>query len=98
MGRKGNSQFRFERVKVRNSRDSQSQAEYWNGGDGFATERNDHDGEFIDCVAENCTDGGFDIKSDGTRLIRPVARGSKRNIRLWDTQEVVDVLSYLTTR
>jgi hypothetical protein len=94
-GDKGNSNVTFERVKVRNARDSQSQDSYWNGGDGFATERNDHDVTFIDCEAENCTDGGFDLKADNTRLIRPVARHNKRNYRFWDsTQEAEDLLSF----
>ena len=50
-GDKGNSQFASSGQGPRLP-GLTSQAEYSNGGDGFATERNDHDGEFIDCVAK----------------------------------------------
>jgi hypothetical protein len=70
----------LRRVTMRRSTDTLR--EYWNG-DGFATEEETYDLTFIDCVAEDCTDGGFDLKTRGARLIGCVAERNKRNFRLW---------------
>lgn len=55
---------------------------YFNG-DGFATEADVHDITFIDTVAKGSTDGGYDLKSDNTTLIRAIADDNNRNFRFW---------------
>ena len=73
---------RLERVTMRNSHDSRGPGEYWNG-DGFVTERGTHHISFRDTLATGSTDGGYDLKSTATTLVRARARGNKRNIRIW---------------
>lgn len=55
---------------------------YWNG-DGFSDERGNSAIRYLSCVATDCTDGGFDLKSANMYLQNCVARGNKRNYRLW---------------
>ena len=55
---------------------------YWNG-DGFATEGGTHHITFIDTVARGNTDGGYDLKSDYTTMIRALAEDNGRNFRFW---------------
>lgn len=62
---------------------------YWNG-DGFATEGNTHHITFIDTVARGSTDGGYDLKSDYTTLIRTVADDNARNYRFWGHGNVME--------
>jgi hypothetical protein len=57
---------------------------YWNG-DGFSDERGNRQIRYLDCRATGCTDGGFDLKSTDVVLINCVARGNKRNFRLWSS-------------
>lgn len=69
-------------VTMRNSRDSGGPRDYWNG-DGFVAERGTHDLLFTDTVADGNTDGGYDLKSTDTTLVRASATGNKRNFRFW---------------
>lgn len=55
---------------------------YWNA-DGFSTERENHAIRFEDTFAAGNTDGGYDLKSSDTTLLRAVAADNKRNFRLW---------------
>ncbi|MCY0994202.1 hypothetical protein OV203_44140 [Nannocystis sp. ILAH1] len=55
---------------------------YWNA-DGFSTERDNHAIRFEDTYAAGNTDGGYDLKSSDTTLLRAVAVDNKRNFRLW---------------
>lgn len=55
---------------------------YWNG-DGFTDERGNRAIRYLDCVATDCSDGGFDLKSTDVLLAGCTARGNKRNYRLW---------------
>lgn len=55
---------------------------YWNG-DGFSDERGNSAIRYLSCVATSCTDGGFDLKSANMYLQNCLARGNKRNYRLW---------------
>ncbi|WP_143141131.1 hypothetical protein [Nannocystis exedens] len=55
---------------------------YWNA-DGFSTERDNHAIRFEDTFAAGNTDGGYDLKSTDTTLVRAVAVDNKRNFRLW---------------
>lgn len=57
---------------------------YWNG-DGFSDERGNWAIRYLSCLATNCTDGGFDLKSAGMYLEGCIARGNKRNFRLWSS-------------
>jgi hypothetical protein len=75
----------FRRVTMRNAHDSLH--EYWNG-DGFATERGNYNIRFEDTLATGNTDGGYDLKSTQTTLVRARAEDNKRNFRLWGTADV----------
>ncbi|WP_129792155.1 hypothetical protein [Sphingosinicella sp. CPCC 101087] len=66
---------------------SRPSSSYWNG-DGFTDERGNSAIRYIECAASNCTDGGFDLKSSGVMLHDCVARGNKRNFRLWASGEL----------
>lgn len=57
---------------------------YWNG-DGFSDERGNRAIRYLSCSATDCTDGGFDLKSADMYLETCVARGNKRNFRLWSS-------------
>lgn len=61
-----------------------SSGSYWNG-DGFSDERGNRAIRYLSCVATDCTDGGFDLKSAGMYLQNCLARGNKRNYRLWSS-------------
>ena len=62
---------------------------YWNG-DGFATEAGVYDIAFINTLAYNATDAGYDLKSSSTTLINAVAEGNTRNFRLWADDTVLE--------
>ncbi len=80
----------LRRVTMRNSHDSTKGPEgYWNG-DGFATEGSVYNVTFVDTSATGSTDGGYDIKSQNTRMIRPHAADNKRNFRFWADDTVVE--------
>lgn len=55
---------------------------YWNA-DGFSSERDNHAMLFEDTFAAGNTDGGYDLKSSDTKLLRAVAVDNKRNFRIW---------------
>lgn len=61
---------------------------YWNG-DGFASEYGTHHITFIDTVSKGNTDGGYDLKSDYTTLIRATAEDNSRNFRFWGTHNTM---------
>lgn len=56
---------------------------YWNG-DGFVAERGVSNLAFIDCMAFDCTDGGWDLKADNVTFKGCVAFRNKRNFRIWN--------------
>jgi serralysin len=62
---------------------------YWNG-DGFATEKHVYDVAFINTLAYNATDAGYDLKSSSTTLVNAVAEGNTRNFRLWADDTVME--------
>lgn len=66
---------------------------YWNG-DGFSDERGNRAIRYIDCRATDCSDGGFDVKSDGVLLDRCVAQANKRNYRLWNNGRLTNCESH----
>lgn len=81
----------LRKVVMENTHDTTSS--YWNG-DGFATERGVSNVRFEDTVARGNTDGGYDLKSSNTVLIRAVAEDNKRNFRIWaDDTIIVDSAS-----
>ncbi|MEJ2459971.1 MAG: hypothetical protein P8Y58_18305 [Novosphingobium sp.] len=61
---------------------TRSAGQYWNG-DGFSDEHGNHDIRYLSCVATECTDGGFDLKSANVYLDNCTSRSNKRNYRLW---------------
>lgn len=79
----------LNKVTVENVRSTGSSSDYLNG-DGFATERGVHDIHFIDTVARGNTDGGYDLKSEGTTLLRALSEDNGRNYRLWGSATLTD--------
>lgn len=65
----------------------------YRNGDGFATEENVYDVAFINTLAYNNTDAGYDLKSSKTTLINAVADGNTRNFRLWAKDTVLENVS-----
>lgn len=57
-------------------------AGYWNA-DGFCGERGVNSLLFVNCMAFDSTDGGWDFKAENMRLEGCVAVGNKRNFRFW---------------
>lgn len=55
---------------------------YWNA-DGFAAERATRNLTFIRCSAFNNTDGGWDLKTYGLKMVDCIGVGNKRNFRVW---------------
>jgi hypothetical protein len=80
----------LRRVTMMNSYDSTH--EYWNG-DGFTTERSVRNIRFEDTLASGSTDGGYDLKSSETTLLRARAEDNMRNFRIWGESTIVDCVS-----
>lgn len=68
----------------------QSTAGAYYNGDGFATERGAYDIRFIDTEARGNSDGGYDLKSNGTVLVRALSEENGRNYRLWGEATLID--------
>jgi Ca2+-binding RTX toxin-like protein len=68
----------------------QSTAGAYFNGDGFASERGVYDLRFIDTVARDNSDGGYDLKSSDTVLVRALSEENGRNYRLWGEATLVD--------
>lgn len=80
-------------VVMRNCHDSAAgPSGYWNG-DGFVTERGVTNVLLEDTVSTGHTDGGYDLKSTSTRLVRTYAADNKRNYRTWSSVSVADCVS-----
>ena len=61
-------------------------------GDGFASERGVYDVAFIDTVARGNSDGGYDLKSENTTLLRTLSEENGRNYRLWGSATLTDAV------
>ena len=68
----------------------QSSAGAYFNGDGFATERGVYDVRFVDTVARGNSDGGYDLKSSGTLIVRALSEENGRNYRLWGEATLID--------
>jgi len=68
----------------------QSTAGAYFNGDGFASERGVYDVRFIDTVARGNSDGGYDLKSSDTVLLRALSEENGRNYRLWGEATLID--------
>lgn len=80
----------LRRVTMMNNHDSTH--EYWNG-DGFTTEKNVRNIRFEDTLASGSTDGGYDLKSSETTLLRARAEDNMRNFRIWGESTIEDCVS-----
>ncbi len=69
-----------------------SNSSYFNG-DGVATESNVDDVTIEDTISSLNSDGGFDLKSTNTRIIRSLASENKRNYRFWNPAILSNVRS-----
>lgn len=65
---------------------------YFNG-DGIATESNVDNVLIQDTISSGNTDGGFDLKSTNTKLLRTLATHNKRNYRFWNPAIVTEAKS-----
>lgn len=65
-----------------NCLDIRPEEKYWNG-DGVASERGNYNIVIENHHSYGHSDGGYDLKSEATRLINCVAENNKRNYRIW---------------
>jgi len=79
-------------VTMNNAIQTKSDSEYWNA-DGFVTDWGTYNITYEDTSASGSTDGGYDLKSQNTTLIRAAAADNKRNFRIWRTANFIDVKS-----
>lgn len=78
----------YSRVEAHSFKEASRPADnYWNG-DGFSDERGNYGIRYLSCVATECTDGGFDLKSANVYLESCSASRNKRNYRLWNSGEL----------
>ncbi len=80
------------RVTMNNAVQRRDDSLYWNA-DGFVTDWGTYDITYEDTFASGNTDGGYDLKSKDTVLIRAAAANNKRNFRIWRTATMIDVAS-----
>lgn len=80
------------RVTMNNAVQRKDESQYWNA-DGFVTDWGTYDITYEDTFASGNTDGGYDLKSKDTLLIRAGAADNKRNFRIWRTATMIDVVS-----
>lgn len=80
------------RVTMKNATQKGGKNDYWNA-DGFVTEENTYNITYEDTFASGNTDGGYDLKSNNTVLIRAKAADNKRNFRIWGDATMYDVAS-----
>lgn len=79
----------YERcVSINNLHDGDPK-QYANG-DGFVAESTAYGVRYVDCLAANNNDGGWDDKSKAAVLERCIAVGNKRNIRIWNVNGSTD--------
>ncbi len=69
---------------LKNHRQKKSSNSSYFNGDGVATESNVDDVIIEDTISSLNSDGGFDLKSTNTRVIRSLASENKRNYRFWN--------------
>ena len=80
------------RVTMNNATQRKGRNDYWNG-DGFVTDWGTYNITYEDTFAAGSTDGGYDLKSRDTLLIRAGAADNKRNFRIWRNATMFDVVS-----
>ena len=79
-------------VTMKNATQRGSSSDYWNG-DGFVTDWGTYNITYEDTFASGNTDGGYDLKSSNTTLIRARAADNKRNFRIWRDATLIDIKS-----
>lgn len=68
----------------------QSTAGAYFNGDGFGTERGVYDVRFVDTAARGNSDGGYDLKSSSTVIVRALSEENGRNYRFWGEATLID--------
>ena len=79
-------------VTMNNAIQRKGESQYWNA-DGFVTDWGTYNITYEDTYAAGSTDGGYDLKSQNTTLIRAGAADNKRNFRIWRSANFIDVKS-----
>ena len=87
------SNITIENSLLKNHRQVRSKSSLYFNGDGIATESKVSNVKIIDTVSTNNSDGGFDLKSTQTTLLRTLASNNKRNYRFWNPAEAIDITS-----
>ena len=87
-----NRDIRFVGCTGRNNWHMPEGKKYWNG-DGFAAEGGNTGIVFERCEASGNTDGGWDVKAEGTQLIDCIAAANKRNFRVWGAATLINCRS-----
>ena len=80
------------RVTMNNATQTRGANDYWNA-DGFVTDWGTYSITYEDTSASGSTDGGYDLKSKDTLLVRAAAADNKRNFRIWRNAMMIDVVS-----
>ncbi|MEL6604827.1 MAG: malectin domain-containing carbohydrate-binding protein [Cyanobacteria bacterium J06614_10] len=80
------------RVTMNNATQAIDDDLYWNA-DGFVSEEGNYNITYEDTYAAGNTDGGYDLKSSNTLMIRATAADNKRNFRIWGSTTMIDVVS-----
>ena len=79
-----------QKALMKNHRQNLGNSSKYYNGDGVATESNVKDVRIVDTVSSGNSDGGFDLKSTETVLVRTYAHNNKRNFRFWNPASVYD--------
>ena len=78
---------------LKNHRQQRSSSSSYFNGDGIATESKVDDVNIVDTISSGNSDGGFDLKSTNTNLLRTIASNNKRNYRFWNPASLSSVTS-----
>lgn len=89
------SDITFTGCRASNAYNDAGPDKYWNA-DGFCAEQATENITFIDCLSYSNTDGGWDLKTTGIKLINCVGIDNKRNFRFWKDVSFENCLSAFT--
>lgn len=84
--------IRLERCQVFRCRTPRVEGKY-RQGDGFADEGGCSGMAYVDTLAQECTDAGYDLKSTSLTLLRARAVRNRRNFRLWSDNRLDHIIS-----
>lgn len=89
------SDITFKGCRASNAYHDAGPDKYWNA-DGFCAEGASENLTYIDCIAYSNTDGGWDLKATGMKLVNCIGIDNKRNFRFWKDTTLENCLSAFT--